>query len=121
MTSVEKRKTPVENIQSAWKILADGAPVAARALLHVAEFGESEAARNQASMAILDRVGISAKPELTVRVVPQEYDERGQDNGGLTPGEIIRKRLLELATATREEEERQRQEESQIIDAELVE
>ncbi len=120
MTSIEQRGTPVQSIQSAWVILAHGAKSAAEALVYNAEYAESEAARNQAAMAILDRVGISAKPEVTVRVVPTEYDERGTIDGGLSPGEVIRKRLLELAVATQEAEELKVQEESMIIDAELV-
>lgn len=121
MTSLEQKRTPVENIQNAWKILANGAPAAAAALVEIATYGESEAARNQASMAILDRVGLGAKPELTVRVVPAEYDDRHTSDGGLSPGEIVRKRLLELRQATQEEAERKAQEESEIYEAVLVE
>jgi hypothetical protein len=122
MSSVEHIKSPVEHIQSAWVILAKGAPAAADALVYNAQYAESEAARNQAAMAILDRVGISAKPEVTVRVVPTEYEDRGTIDNGMSPGEIVRKRLLELALATQQEQERQAQEEeSMIVDAVLVE
>lgn len=121
MSSVEKSQTPVESIQSAWTILAKGAPTAARALLHIAEYGESEAARNQASMAILDRVGISARPEMTVRVVPAEYSDHGQIDGSLSPAEMVFKRLAELRAATEEEQARKLQEESEIVDAVIVE
>jgi len=121
MTSLERKNSPVENIQAAWKILANGATVAANTLVEISRDGESEAARNQASMAILDRVGISAKPEVTVRVVPSEYSGEGLAEGGMTQGEIVRKRLLELAAATAAEAERQQQEESEIFEAVIVE
>lgn len=88
-----------EHIQDAWRILAGGAPVAAAALVDIAEHGNSELARVQASTAILDRVGLAPPKEIHHRVVPHEVE----DHAGaqlLSPAEVIRKRLKDLKGPT---------------------
>lgn len=88
-----------DDIQDAWRLLAGGAPIAANALIDIAENGKSEVARVQASTAILDRVGLAPPKEIHFRVVPQEYDQKG-DVLQLSPAEIIRNRLAELKGPT---------------------
>lgn len=93
--------TPVE-IQTAWKILAGGSPVAAAALVDIADHGKSEIARVQASTAILDRVGLATpkeRPEVHFTVIPHEMEEHPAV-GVLTPAEVIRSRLKELSGPT---------------------
>jgi hypothetical protein len=87
-----------EDIQTAWKILAGGAPVAAAALVDIAENGKSEIARVTASTAILDRVGLATpkeRPSVTFNVIPKEAQEYGITQQ-LSPAEVIRARLKEL-------------------------
>ena len=92
-----------DDIQSAWKILAGGAPVAAAALVHIAGEGKSEVARVQASQAILDRVGLATpkeRPSVTFAVIPKEFSETLVGAQQLTPAEVIRGRLKELSGPT---------------------
>lgn len=89
-------------IQTAWKILAGGAPVAAAALVDIAENGKSELARVQASQAVLDRVGLATpkeRPSVTFHVVPKEFNEVGIGAQQLSPAEVIRGRLKKLNAA----------------------
>lgn len=113
------------DIQNAWRVMARGAPVVAQVLVQIAQDEDAPAgARVQASQAILDRVGLSARPEVIVRTVPTEFDERHtQGDGSLSPAEVIRRRLLELAVASADAQDREREVTGpgEIIDAELVE
>jgi hypothetical protein len=89
-----------EDIQTAWKLLAGGAPTAANALVHIAEHGKSELARVQASTAILDRVGLATpkeRPTVTFNVIPKEFDSTTLGTQQLDPAEVVRSRLKELA------------------------
>jgi hypothetical protein len=91
-----------DDIQTAWKLLAGGAPTAANALVHIAENGKSELARVQASTAILDRVGLATpkeRPSVTFAVIPKEFDSHGVGTQQLDPAEVVRSRLKELAQA----------------------
>lgn len=91
-----------DEIQTAWKILAGGSPVAAAALVEIAEHGKSELARVQASTAILDRVGLATpkeRPSVTFAVIPKEFDSVGIGAQQLDPAEVVRSRLKELAQA----------------------
>lgn len=88
-----------EQIQTAWQLLAGGAPKAAKALIAIASHGKSEIARVQASSAILDRVGLIGKPEVQIAVVPQQFLEQGASSPESLV-EIVRKRLEVLATPT---------------------
>lgn len=113
-----KRGGPGE-IQDAWRIMAGGAARVAEVLVEIAEDPDAPAgARVQASMAILDRVGLSARPEIVVRTVPTEFDQASQiTDMGKSPAQIVRERMAALAAATYAT---QKQEE-EIIDAILVE
>jgi hypothetical protein len=91
-----------EDIKTAWKILAGGAPVAAAALVDISENGKSELARVQASQAVLDRVGLATpkeRPSIHFQVIPKEYDEVGIGAQQLSPAEVIRGRLKKLGVA----------------------
>ncbi len=112
-----RRGGPVE-IQDAWRIMAGGAARVAEVLVEIAEDPDAPAgARVQASMAILDRVGLSARPEIVVRTVPTEFDQASQITDlGKSPAQIVRERMASLAAATYA---MQKQEE-EIIDAILV-
>jgi hypothetical protein len=92
-----------DDIQTAWKLLAGGAPTAASALVHIAENGKSELARVQAAAAILDRVGLATpkeRPSVTFAVIPKEFDHVGIGAQQLDPAEVVRSRLKELAQLT---------------------
>jgi hypothetical protein len=97
-----KQGTP-DDVQTAWKILAGGAPICAASLVHIAEHGKSELARVQASQAVLDRVGLATpkeRPSVHFTVIPKEYDEHGIGAAQLSPAEVIRHRLVELKGQT---------------------
>lgn len=87
----------VESIRSAWAILAGGSPIAAQALVDIAAHGKSEMARVLASNAVLDRVGIAPKQEMTFRVIPTGDDGITQQ---LSPAQVIRNRLAEVKANT---------------------
>jgi len=90
-----------EDIQTAWKILAGGAPVAAASLVDIAENGKSEMARVTASMAVLDRVGLATpkeRPSVTFAVIPKEAQEYGITQQ-ISAAEVIRDRLKALGAA----------------------
>jgi hypothetical protein len=92
-----------DDIQTAWKILAGGAPIAAAALVDIADHGKSEVARVQASQAILDRVGLATpkeRPQVTFAVIPKEFQETLMGPEQLSPAQVIRNRLKELAGPT---------------------
>jgi hypothetical protein len=92
-----------DDIQTAWKILAGGAPTAAAALVHIAAEGKSEVARVQAATAILDRVGLATpkeRPQVTFAVIPHEFDE-SPTIGQLSPAQVIRQRLKDLGGPTK--------------------
>lgn len=90
------------DIQTAWRILAGGAPVAAAALVDIAENGKSELARVQASNAVLDRVGLATpkeRPSVHFAVIPAEYGQAGIGAQQLSPAEVVRSRLKKLGAA----------------------
>jgi hypothetical protein len=116
-----------DEIQTAWKILAGGAPVAAAALVDIAENGKSEIARVQASQAVLDRVGLATpkeRPSVTFAVIPKEFDSVGIGAQQLDPAEVVRSRLKELAASgppmPEEMPSWQSQSDAETVDAELV-
>ena len=94
--AVPRKQGGPDDVRDAWRLLAGGAPVAATALIDIAEHGKSEIARVQASTAILDRVGLAPPKEVTFRVQPHEGGETQQ----LSPAEIVRNRLQELRAGT---------------------
>lgn len=101
------------DIQSAWRRLAGGAEIAAQTLIDVAENSENDAARVAAAQAILNRIGLQTNQDVTVRVVPQEFDpalNSGSDNA-VTPSQIIQQRLDQLAESSSDDD---------IVEAELV-
>lgn len=106
-----------ENIQNAWRRLAGGAEVAAKALIEIARTGESELARVQASQAILNRVGLQTNSDITVRVIPAEYDALGPSDSHALPSTIIRERMAALRAGRKDPV----QDEDVIVEAELVE
>ena len=63
-------------IRAAWHILAQGAPAAAETLVELSGGARSEFVRAQASMAVLDRVGLG-----TVEAVVVENHLDGGDGG----------------------------------------
>lgn len=102
------------DIQNGWRRLAGGAEIAAQTLIDVAENSENDAARVAAAQAILNRIGLQTNQDVTVRVVPQEFDpalNSGSDNA-VTPSQIIEQRLDKLAAAQSADDE--------IVEAELV-
>lgn len=118
-----------DDIQTAWKILAGGSPVAAAALVEIAEHGKSEIARVQAAQAVLDRVGLATpkeRPSVVFSVIPKEFNEIGIGAQQLSPAEVIRDRLAALhelqgglvpATAGQSPDW---QDDAEPVDAELV-
>jgi hypothetical protein len=104
MTEVAKKphEGGPDDVQTAWRILAGGAPTAAAALVDIADHGKSELARVQASQAILDRVGLATpkeRPMVSFTVIPKEFNEAPLMEQ-LSPAEVVRQRLKELAGPT---------------------
>jgi hypothetical protein len=129
--SIPAKSGGPEDIQTAWKILAGGAPVAAAALVDIAEHGKSEVARVQAATAVLDRVGLATpkeRPQVTFAVIPKEFDQAGITQQ-ISPAEVIRGRLKELSAVMSHAPDADSQmpdwvaeqvDDSQPVDAELV-
>jgi hypothetical protein len=120
MGAVAKRRTGTPgDIQDAWRVMAAGAPRVAEVLVEIAEDASAPAgARVAASTAILDRVGLGAKQDIRIQAVPSEFDENlTLETGGITPADMVRKRLMELAVVSQE----RAREEDEIIDAVLDE
>lgn len=120
---LDKGESAISAVRSAWSILAHGAPVAAEALVDIAENGKSEMARTMAAQAVLDRVGIAPKAELNIRVTP-DFDSATTQ---LSPAEVIRNRLKALAAPPQvddgqlpSDDAEQHGWEAGVIDAELV-
>lgn len=94
-----------QDVQEAFRILAAGAPSAARALIEVIEESDSDTARVTAATALLDRMGISARQQLDVRhVVPDDFREKTaleEVDSSIT----IKRRLLELKSAQQIQEQ----------------
>lgn len=105
------------NIQQAWRRLAGGAETAAQALIDIAQYGESELARVQASQAILNRVGLQTNTDINVRVIPAEFDPIAASDQRVLPSVLIRQRLDALRAASGEPEP----DEDGIVDAEIIE
>jgi hypothetical protein len=119
------------DIQTAWTILAGGAPSAATALLDVANNGRSELARVTAATAILDRVGLVGKPDVQIAVIPQEVLAANRAEQTESLADVVRARLKALAPVAIENTEVNDGDgfdgfsyvatnESAIIDAEVV-
>lgn len=129
--SIPAKQGGPDDIQTAWKILAGGAPVAAAALVDIAEHGKSEVARVQAATAVLDRVGLATpkeRPQVTFAVIPKEFDQAGITQQ-ISPAEVVRSRLKELGEVMSHAPDAdpqvpdwvaQQVDDSQPVDAELV-
>lgn len=111
-----------QDVQEAFRILAAGAPAAARRLIDVIENSDSDTAAVTASTALLDRMGISAKQQLDINhVLPDDFRQKNQLET-VDSSAAIARRLAELRTAT----EVQKQilnpvDQDDIVDAILVE
>lgn len=85
------------DIQDAWRVLAGGAPVAARTLVHISKRGHSEAARVAASKTVLEMVGFGGRDVVPVRIVPSELDPSATAADGRIPAsQVIRDRMAQL-------------------------
>lgn len=113
MTEVALRRGGPEDIQNAWRALAGNAETAVETLVRVMTTSENDAAAVAAANSVLNRVGLSTNQEMTVRVVPSEFDQVGPTDTHIPPSEVIARRLAELAAADEELE-------GEVIDAELV-
>ena len=86
-------------IRSAWQVLARGAPAAARTLVELSQGARSEFVRAQASVAVLDRVGLG--PQSTVAV---DIGAVGGPGGALDAGraaaEVLAARMAALGAGT---------------------
>jgi hypothetical protein len=115
-----------EDLQDAWKILAFGAPIAARALIQVAEKGRVEAARVAAAKTLLEFTGFGTKEVPVMRLVPMEYDHAApKSDSHVSPAEQIRLRMAQLAKPAFEAEDNNLDdlvsEGDEVVEAELVE
>jgi hypothetical protein len=108
-----------EDIQKAWRMLAGGASHAAQTLVDISRFGRSEVARVQASMTILDRVNLGTRSDIVVRAVPAEFDQAASPDDSVSPTELLKRRLAQLAAAELEPAESDT-EFGDVIDAEIV-
>lgn len=110
-----KRGGP-SDVQEAFRILAGGSVNAAIALLDVIDNSESDGARVQAAQALLDRVGLSARQQLSVtHSIPVEFRDPLSSGEIQDPSLVIARRLAELAAP------RVVDLEPEIVDAVLVE
>lgn len=95
--TARKRGGP-SDVQEAFRILAGGSVNAAIALLDVIDNSESDGARVQAAQALLDRVGLSARQQLSVtHSIPVEFRDPLSSGEIQDPSLIIARRLAELS------------------------
>ncbi len=108
----------IADIADAWRILAGGAVVAARALREIASDPEAPAAaRVTASKTILQSVGFG-QDEVKVPIVPREYDQAAPSSEyAVSSAQLVRDRMAQLRATTRVEPDP----EEEIVEAELVE
>jgi hypothetical protein len=111
-----KRGGP-SDVQEAFRILAGGSVNAAIALLDVIDNSESDGARVQAAQALLDRVGLSARQQLSVtHSIPVEFRDPLSSGEIQDPSLVIARRLAELSAPRTVDLET----EPEIVDAVLV-
>lgn len=83
-----------EDLQDAWRIIAGGAPKAARALIHVAEKGRVEAARVAAAKTLLEFAGFGSKDVPVIRILPPQFDQAApKSETRISPAEQIHARM----------------------------
>lgn len=115
-----KRGGP-SDVQEAFRILAGGSVNAAIALLDVIDHSESDGARVQAAQALLDRVGLSARQQLSVtHSIPVEFRDPLSAGETQDPSLVIARRLAELAAPKVADFTPPDMEEDGIVDAVLV-
>jgi hypothetical protein len=116
-----KRGGPPD-VQEAFRILAGGSVNAAIALLDVIDNSESDSARVQASQALLDRVGLSARQQLSVtHSIPVEFRDPLSAGETQDPSLVIARRLAELsAPRVVDFSEADMEEDGIVVDAVLV-
>jgi hypothetical protein len=109
----------ISDIADAWRILAGGAVVAARALREIASDPEAPAAaRVTASKTILVSVGFG-QDEVKVPIVPREYDQaQPSSEYTVSSAQIVRDRMAQLKASTRIEPV---PDDELIVDAVIVE
>src|SRR6478735_2670789 len=56
-------------IQRGWAIMAGGAERMAKVLLNLAEHSKSDYVKVQAAVAVLDRVGLTGQPDISINVL----------------------------------------------------
>lgn len=118
--AARKRGGP-SDVQEAFRILAGGSVNAAIALLDVIDHSESDAARVQASQALLDRVGLSARQQLSVtHSIPVEFRDPLSAGETQDPSIVIARRLMELGAPRQADFTPPTMEEDGIVDAVLV-
>jgi hypothetical protein len=115
-----KRGGP-SDVQEAFRILAGGSVNAAIALLDVIDHSESDGARVQAAQALLDRVGLSARQQLSVtHSIPVEFRDPLSAGETQDPSLVIARRLAELAAPKVTDFAPPDMEEDDVVDAVLV-
>lgn len=115
-----KRGGP-SDVQEAFRILAGGSVNAAIALLDVIDHSESDGARVQAAQALLDRVGLSARQQLSVtHSIPVEFRDPMNAGEAQDPSIVIARRLMELGAPRKEDFAAPDMEEDGIVDAEII-
>jgi hypothetical protein len=106
------------DLQDAWQILANSAPVAARTLRHISKHGQSEPARVTASKTILEMTGFGGRDVVPVRIVPSQFDPTGPTSDGrISSAQIVRDRMAQLRAS---EVDATEMVDPEIVDAELV-
>jgi len=91
-------------IQRGWAIMAGGAERMAKVLLNLAEHSKSDYVKVQAAVAVLDRVGLTGQPDISINVLGDANIAEQQE----TATKLVIARLDALAAA------------DQVIDGSMV-
>lgn len=82
-------------IQRGWAIMAGGAERMAKVLLNLAEHSKSDYVKVQAAVAVLDRVGLTGQPDISINVLGDANIVEQQE----TATKLVIARLDALAAA----------------------
>jgi hypothetical protein len=82
-------------IQRGWAIMAGGAERMAKVLLNLAEHSKSDYVKVQAAVAVLDRVGLTGQPDISINVLGDANIAEQQE----TATKLVIARLDALAAA----------------------
>lgn len=106
------------DLQRAWQMMAGGAPEVVGILMDIARHSEQDSTRVQASLGLL-KMGGFGQSDVTVRIVPQQYDPAaGVGDGKESAAKRLEARMENLRKSTYVDVAT---DEDEVVDAVIVE